>query len=72
MLRYLFNYFQEIAMGLAANGFSIPSVSWETLHAWCELRTIKLEAWESLTLVQLGQIRANVLTDKAYAVRNQE
>lgn len=71
-LRYLFDYFQEIILGLSANGFSIPAISWETLRAWCDLRAIKLETWESLALVELGHIRVNVLTEKAYAVRDQE
>jgi hypothetical protein len=71
-LRYLFEYFQEIAIGLSANGFSIPTVSWESLCAWSGLRGVDLEPWESLLLVQLGQVRAKALMEKTTADKDRE
>ncbi|MDP2410353.1 MAG: hypothetical protein Q8M26_08710 [Pseudolabrys sp.] len=63
-LSYLWRWFNEIAMGLAANGMSIPVVTWEALVSWSLMRDVALERWESLALVRLGQIRASVLSQK--------
>jgi len=42
-------------------------ISWETLQAWCELRRMAIEPWESLVLVQLSQLRASIAMEKKSA-----
>lgn len=60
----LWQWFNEIACGLDANGFSVPVISWMQLDAWCRLRNVTLEPWEAWALVQLGMLRASVLSEK--------
>jgi len=60
----LWAWFNEIACGLDGNGFSAPVISWMQLDAWCRLRNVTLEPWEALALVQLGMLRASVLSEK--------
>lgn len=64
-LTYLWGWFHELSLGLAVNGMSVPVVTWESLMAWCSLRHVLLERWESMALVRLGQTRVSVLSEKA-------
>ena len=61
---YLWRWLLEIVMGIDGNGFAPPVISWAHLDAWCRLRGVALEPWEALALVQLGVIRAVVLSEK--------
>jgi hypothetical protein len=60
LLAYLWGWFEEISLGLSADGFGPPLVTWEALTAWCGLTRTALEPWEATTLVRLGRIKANV------------
>lgn len=60
-LFYIWNWFTEIASGLASNGFGPPMVTWEALRAWQSAMDIgPIEPWEAATLVDLGRLRAGV------------
>lgn len=63
-LEYLWRDFNEIAAGLSANGFAVPSISWDVLQAWSLLRGIALHPGDALTLVRLGALRAEVLSEE--------
>jgi hypothetical protein len=59
-LRYLWEWFCQLSGGLDSSGFSAPKVTWESLRAWrAEMRLVLLP-WESVTLVNIGTVRANV------------
>lgn len=57
-LVYLWDYFREVSMGLASNGFGPALVTWEALRAWSEFMSVSLEPWEAKVLVTLGYRRA--------------
>ena len=61
-LAYLWEYFNEISMGMSMNGMSYPTISWKCLAAWRELMRIDLEPWEWRALLKLGGLRATVLS----------
>jgi hypothetical protein len=63
-LRYLWVYFVELSEGLAITGMAPPVITWESLAAWCELRRMVIEPWESLALVRLGRLRAEIQSEK--------
>jgi len=49
-------------MGLAVTGMAIPTITWESLHAYEQLNGAPLEAWERRALMQLSSARAHVLS----------
>jgi hypothetical protein len=59
-LSYLWEWFCQLSGGLGSTGIAPPKVTWENLRAWrTEMRMVLLP-WESLTLINIGTIRANV------------
>lgn len=62
-LIYLWNLFNEISMGVASNGMSYPTISWECLAAWRAQMRVDLDPWESRALVRLGSLRASILSE---------
>ncbi len=67
-LEYLWQWFEEISMGLPISGMAPPVVSWDSLQAWQRLTVAgPVERWEAYTLVQLGMLRAGI---QAEANRN--
>lgn len=63
-VHYVWEWFVEHTLGLTQNGMGAPVVTWESLHAWQAGGGPILEYWESLALVRLGVIRANVQAEK--------
>jgi hypothetical protein len=61
-LEYLWVTFHDISMGLAVTGMAIPTITWESLHAYEQLNGAPLEAWERRALMQLSSARAHVLS----------
>jgi hypothetical protein len=45
-------------------GFGPATVTWEGLAAWCALTGETPEPWEARTLVRLGVLRANILSEE--------
>ncbi len=64
-LGYLWELFVGHSLGLSANGMGPALVTWEGLHAWCELMGHELEHWEALALVRLGHLRAVIESENA-------
>ncbi len=63
-LAYLWSWYCQHSMGLAVNGMSYPAVTWEGVSAWSNLMGISLESWEALTMIRLGNLRANIESEK--------
>jgi hypothetical protein len=59
-LGYVWLWFLQHSMGLAATGMSYPVITWEGLWAWSQLLRIDLAVWEVDLMMQLSCIRANV------------
>jgi hypothetical protein len=72
VLGYLWLWFSQHSMGLAATGMSYPVITWEGLWAWSQLLQIELEPWEVDLMMQLSCIRANVHVEKMEAERKQK
>jgi hypothetical protein len=71
-LGYLWLWFSQHSMGLAAGGMSHPVITWEGLQAWSQLLQIELEPWEVDLMVNLSCIRANVHAEKIEAERKKK
>jgi hypothetical protein len=63
-IRYVWAMFAEIVQGVGSNGFGPPLITWESLHAWCELTGEMLQSWEARALVRLGYARAVIEGEK--------
>lgn len=61
-LEYLWVTFHDVSMGLAVTGMAIPTITWESLHAYEQLNGWPLEAWERRALMLLSNTRAHVLS----------
>jgi hypothetical protein len=64
LLRYLWDWFCEVSLGLSISGMAPPVVTWEGLLAWSRLRRLDLEPWEAGAIVTMGTIRASVYSEK--------
>ena len=62
---YLWLWFCELSCGLAPSGFAPPIVTWEALESWSRQMDIDVAPWEARMLVRLGQMRADILMEKA-------
>jgi hypothetical protein len=63
-LRYVWNWFCELASGLAVTGMAPSVVTWEGLESWARQMGVDLEPREARTLVRLGQKRAEILSEE--------
>jgi hypothetical protein len=68
-LGYVWLWFMQHSMGLAATGMSHPVITWEGLWAWSQLLRIELQPWEVDLMMQLSCIRANVHAEQALEQR---
>jgi hypothetical protein len=57
-LAYLWRWFGEISMGLAATGMAPSRLTWPDVAAWSQLMGVKIEPWEARVLIRLGYERA--------------
>ena len=66
-LEYLWGFFTQHSMGLAASGMGYPVITWEGLAAWSEQMHVVLEPWEVDVMMRLSCDRANVYAEKTQA-----
>lgn len=64
-LDYLWAFFQEISAGIAGNGMSYPNIGWGDILDWSALTQTELAPWEARALVDIGNRRANILSESA-------
>ena len=70
LLDYLWQWFQELSLGIAPTGFGPAVITWETLRSWREIMGIDLEAWEARALVMLGMLRASIAAESTRTERS--
>ena len=63
-LSYLWSWYCQHSMGVAINGMAPAVVTWEGIGAWSTLMGIRLEPWETMTMIRLGHLRANIEGEK--------
>lgn len=63
-LRYLWTWFLELLGGLQGNGFSYPVIGWSDLDCWSRLTGQEVSPREARTIVKLGVMHANILSEK--------
>jgi hypothetical protein len=63
-LSYLWDFFLEVSAGLSVSGMAPAVVTWESVSMWSQLMDIELEPWEVRELVNLGNLRAGVQSEK--------
>lgn len=66
-LAYLWDWFCQVAAGVAATGMGPTIVTWEAVAAWSLLMWVRLEPWEAGAMVRLGQARAAIQAEKTEA-----
>jgi hypothetical protein len=64
LLDYLWDWFCQLSMGLTVSGMAPSVVTWEALESWARQMDVELEPREAVLLVELGQLRAQVLTEE--------
>lgn len=65
-LVYLWELFEEIALGLAPNGFAPVTITWEALRAWRgEMLMPPLKRWEVRALLMMSAQRASIFSEKS-------
>jgi hypothetical protein len=63
-MSYLWSWYCQHSLGLVVNGMSPAVVTWEGIAAWSHLMGLALEPWETLTIIRLGNLRANIESEK--------
>jgi hypothetical protein len=71
-LDYLWLWFCQHSMGIAATGMGYPVITWEGLRAWGLQMRIDIEPWEADVMMNLSCIRANVHAEKELEKRKEE
>ncbi len=66
-LSYLWSWYCQHSMGLAINGMAPAVVTWEGIASWSAVMDVALEPWEALAMVRLGNVRANIESEKINA-----
>lgn len=61
---YVWFWFQEIIRGIQGNGWSVPLITWSDLDSWSRLTATELMPREAKTIIALGVIRTNVMSEK--------
>lgn len=64
-LGYLWAWYSQHCIGLAAGGMSHPVITWEGLRAWCVQMRIDLEPWEADVMMTLSCLKANVHAEQS-------
>lgn len=59
----MWNWFLEILQGCAVTGMAPAVITWTDLCDWQRISGHVLDEWEAMALVQLGGLRASVLTE---------
>ena len=63
-VEYLWNWFTEIMDGVAANGMTVPILTWDNIATWAQLMELDPEPWECRALIRLSNTRAIVFLDE--------
>ena len=64
---YVWTWFTEIIRGVQGNGYSYPHITWTELDCWARLTRQEISAREARTLITLGVMYANILSEKPKA-----
>lgn len=63
-IRYVWLWFQEIVRGVQGNGWSFPIITWSELESWSRLTQTELLPREARTIIALGTMQANIMSEK--------
>jgi hypothetical protein len=63
-IAYVWAWFQEIIRGIQGSGFSYPVITWTELDSWSRLTRNIVSPHEARTLIVLGTMRANIMSEK--------
>ncbi len=63
-LSYLWDFFLEISAGLQISGMAPAVVTWESVSHWSRQMDVELEPWETREMVNLGNLRAGIQSEK--------
>ena len=62
-LRYLWQWHQDIQIGVQGNGMTYPIIDWVTLEAWARLTRHQISPREASTIVTLSNIWAGIMSE---------
>jgi hypothetical protein len=61
---HVWEWFNEIIRGVQGNGYSYPLITWTELDCWARLTRQEIAPREAKTLIVLGVMHANILSEK--------
>jgi hypothetical protein len=64
-LEYLWKWFNDLSLGIAANGMAPVQVTWIDVEMWAAATKRSPTVWEKRALVTLGFTRARVASEEA-------
>jgi hypothetical protein len=61
---HVWHWFQEIVRGVQGNGYSYPVITWTELDCWARLTRQEVSPREARTIIALGTMHANIMSEK--------
>jgi hypothetical protein len=61
---HVWHWFQEIIRGVQGNGYSYPVITWTELDCWARLTRRDISPREARTIIVLGTMHANIMSEK--------
>ncbi|WP_422110164.1 phage tail assembly chaperone [Bradyrhizobium elkanii] len=61
---HIWRWFQEVVRGVQGNGFSYPVITWTELDCWASRTHQEPTPLEAKTIIVLGVMHANIMSEK--------
>jgi hypothetical protein len=61
---HIWHWFKEIIRGVQGNGYSYPVITWTELDCWARLTRQEISSREARTIIILGTMYANIMSEK--------
>jgi hypothetical protein len=61
---YVWQWFAEVVRGIQGNGYSYPVITWTELDCWARLTRQEISPREARTIIILGTMHANIMSEK--------
>ncbi|WP_440257037.1 phage tail assembly chaperone [Bradyrhizobium elkanii] len=63
-ISHVWIWFNEVIRGVQGNGYSYPVVTWNELYCWAQMTRQEISAREARTIIVLGTMHANIMSEK--------
>lgn len=66
-IAHVWHFFHEVVRGVQGNGFSYPVITWTELDCWARMTRQDIPPREARTIIALGVMHANIMSEKPKA-----